>query len=175
MTIRAATERLWQAVHQLRDDLLALLLQAVEDRPLAEPNKLVEDVGAAADALAGWAEEMLDGAARAMAAADYPPTLSGIRRALGSCTGAIERLGADLHEELAPTRRLDELTALARSGGPELRAWVAAIKSALDQAQQSVWTAQAALTTCWREFAEPAVPGPVPASEPAPADPARRT
>jgi|SRR5215475_6435169 len=177
MTMRTATGRLWQTVHQLREDLLALRLQAVEDRPLGESNKLVDDVGTVCETLTGWAEEILDGAARAVAAADPPddpPDLAGIRRALDACTDRVERLGAQLHAELTATGCLDNLNALARRGTPELRAWVGAIKRALDQTQQSLWTAHAALTACWRELADRAVPGPAP--EPTEAtDTARRT
>lgn len=171
MTLHAVTERLWQTVDQLRDDLIGLRLLAVEDHPMGEPNKLVEDVGTVSETLAGWAEEVLDGAARAVTTAGYPPDLVRFRQALDICTDGVERLGAQLQEELAETGRLDELNALARRGGPELRAWVGAIKHAIDQIQPSLWTVQAALTTCWRELAERAVPSPTVG----PADAARRS
>jgi hypothetical protein len=171
MTMHAETERLWHAVHQLRDELFALRLLAVEDRPRGEPNQLVDHIGTLSETLVGWAEEVLDGAARAVAATDYPPEIPLFRRALDRCTDGVERLGAQLHEELAGTRRLDELNALARRGGPELRAWVGAIKDALDQIRKSLWTIQAALTICWRELADRVLPGPVPQ----PADTARRS
>jgi hypothetical protein len=163
MTLHAATTRLWETAHQLRDDLFTLRLQAVEDRPRGEPNKLVQDVGAVSENLAGWAEEILDGAGRAVAAADHPLDLAGLRRAVDICAEAIERLGAHLQDGLAETRRLDELTTLARGAGSEQRAWVGAIKQAVDAVQQSLWTVQTALTSCWRELAERAMP--VPAAE----------
>ena len=52
MTLPAALDRLWGAVHQLRDDVQALRLAAVEDRPRRD-SKLVEDVGTASLTLAG--------------------------------------------------------------------------------------------------------------------------
>jgi len=160
MTIQAATKQLWRTVQALRDDFLVLRLQAVEDRPRDEPNKLVDDVGGSVEALAGWAEELLDGTARAVAADDLPT----LRVALDACTAAVERVGAQLHEELASTRRIDDLTRLGREGGAEQMAWVGAIKHALDRAHQSLCAAQADLITCWRELADRAVPGPAPES-----------
>lgn len=171
MTTHAAAERLWPAVHGLRDDVLALRLQAVEDHPLDEPNKLVEDVGAAAESLGGWAEEALDAAARALAAAERPADIAGLHSALDSCGAAVQQLSGQLQAELTATTRIDELTTLAAEGGRELRAWTRAIKQALDQIQDRRDAAQAALTLCWRELAERAVP----AAAPAPADTTRRT
>jgi hypothetical protein len=170
MTIYAATERMWLAVHQLRDDMLALRLQAVEDRPRGEPNKLVERVGTVGDTLAGWAEEALEASANAVAATDYPLDGSRFRRALDGCTERVERLGAQFFDELAATTRIDELSELASEGGPELAAWVDAIKQGTDRAHQSLRNVQTALTSCWRELAERAVPNP----GPEPADTARR-
>ena len=48
MTTYAATRAPVAGRPRLRDDVLALRLQAVEDHPRDEPNKLVENVGAAA-------------------------------------------------------------------------------------------------------------------------------
>jgi hypothetical protein len=157
MTTYAVTERLWPAVHALRDDVLALRLQAVEDRPHDEPNKLVEDVGAAAESLAGWAEEALDAAARAVSAADPPTDIASLHAALDSCGVAVHRFAETLQGELAATTRIDELTALASEGGREVRAWIGAIKQALDNVQERREVVQTALTLCWRELAERAV------------------
>jgi hypothetical protein len=166
MTTHAAAERLWSAVHGLRDDALALRLQAVEDHPRDEPNKLVEDIGGAAESLGGWAEEALDAAARALAAAERPAGLGDLYAALDSCRDALQRLARQLQEELAATARIDELTVLAHEGGRELRAWVHAIKQALDQVQASRGPAEFALTSCWRELAERVAPGSEPADTP---------
>jgi methyl-accepting chemotaxis protein len=165
MTLTAAVDHLWESVHQLRDDVQALRLHAVEDRPVGEESRLVEDVGTASETVAGWSEQMLEAAARVVAAARHPADLPGLRQALDDATESVERLAAELLEQLSTTRRLDQLTALAREGGTELRGWVAAIKHALDRVHQSAWLASAALTTCWRELAERAVAGP--AVEPA--------
>ena len=170
MTTYAVTERLWPAVHGLRDDVLALRLQAVEDHPRDEPNKLIEDVGAAAESLAGWAEEAMDAAARAMSAADRPADFAALHAALDSCGVAMQRFAEQLQGELTATTRIDELTALASEGGRELRAWVRAIKEALDQVQDRGTPAQVAMTLCWRELAERAVP-----RFPEPTDTGRRT
>lgn len=169
MTTHAVTERLWPAVHGLREDVLALRLQAVEDHPRNEPNKLIEDVGAAAESLAGWAEEAFDAAAQALSAAEGPADGARLNDALDSCGRALQRFAGQLQAELAATTRIDQLTALAREGGRELRAWVQAIKEALDQVQASRGSAQAALILCWQELAEH------PAPAPEPADTGRRT
>jgi hypothetical protein len=164
MTLTAAVDHLWESVHQLRDDVQALRLHAVEDRPENEQSRLIEGIGAASDTVAGWAEQVLEGAAQMVAAARWPADLPRLRQALDDCTEGIERLGAQLLEELSTTARMDQLNGLARAGGTELRAWIAAIKHALDQVHQSVWMVYAAVTTCWRELAERAVAGP--AAEP---------
>jgi hypothetical protein len=171
MTTHALTERLWPAVHGLRDDVLALRLQAVEDHPRDEPNKLVEEVGAAAESLAGWAEEALNAAAQAMSAAEAPADIARLHAALDTCGAAVQRLSGQLLTELAATTRLDELTVLATEGGREMRAWIRAIKEALDQVQDRRDAAQAAVTACWRGLAERAAP----ATTSEPADPGRRT
>src|SRR5918998_2768519 len=99
MTTHAAAERLWSAVHGLRDDVLALRLQAVEDHPRDEPNKLVEDVGAAAESLAGWAEEAFNAAAQAVSAAERPGDIARLYSALDSCGVAVQRLARQLQAE----------------------------------------------------------------------------
>lgn len=164
MTLTAAVDHLWESVHQLRDDVQALRLHAVEDRPVGEESRLVEDVGTAGETMAGWSEQVLEAAARVVAAA-RSADLPRLRQALDEATESVERLAAELLEQLSTTRRLDQLNALARTGGRELRAWIAAIKHALDRVHQSVWMVYAAVTTCWRELAERAVAGP--AVEPA--------
>jgi hypothetical protein len=159
MTVRDATERLWTAVHQLRDDVFALRLQAVEDYPLKASNKLIENVGTAAESMSGWASELLDSASRAVSAAGNPPSMPELHRAIDGCADNIERLANVLHERLTATVHIDELSTLARrSAQPELRAWVGAIKQALDQISQSLWTVHTALTGCWRELADRASP-----------------
>ena len=66
----------------------------------------------------------------------------------------MQRLAEQLQGELTATTRIDELTALASEGGRELRAWVRAIKEALDQVQDRRDAAQVAMTLCWRELAD---------------------
>jgi hypothetical protein len=159
VSLTAAVDRLWRAVHQLRDDAQALRLHALEDRPAGEPNKLVDDVGTASLTLAGWVEEALEGAAQAVAAARYPTDLPRLTQALGVCAEATERAAGQLTDELTGSRRLDQLGVFGR-GGREQSAWVAAIKQALDQANASAWAVVFALTDCWREFAGSPVAAP---------------
>jgi hypothetical protein len=166
MTLSAAVDQLWQAVHQLREDTQALRLVAVEDRPVGEPSKLVDDIGAASDTLAGWVEELLAGAADAAATARYPADQGRLRQALDRSGATAERAAAQFLEELAAVRRFDDLAAFARRSSSESRAWVEEIKQAIDRTHSSLWAAQAALTTCWRELADRVVgtePPPTPA------------
>jgi hypothetical protein len=172
MTLTAAADQLWQAVHQLREDAQALRLHAVEDCPVGEPSKLVEDVGTASVTFAGWVEELLAGAADAAAAARYPAEQGRLRQALDRCGATMDRAAAQFLEDLAAVRRLDELAAFARRSGSESRAWVEEIKHAIDRIHLSAWGVQAALTTCWREFAERAGIGEPP---PRPAGTERRS
>jgi hypothetical protein len=165
MSLTAAVDRLWRAVHQLRDDAQALRLHALEDRPVGEPNKLVDDVGTASLTLAGWVEEALEGAAQAVVAGRYPTDLPRLNRALGACAAATERAAGQLTDELTGSRRLDQLGALGR-GGREQHAWVATIKQALDRTNESAWEVAFALTDCWREFAERAPGGEPPEVRP---------
>jgi hypothetical protein len=158
MTLPAALDRLWGAVHQLRDEVQALRLHALEDRPAGEPSKLIDDVGAASLTLTGWVEEALARAAEAVAAGGYPTDLGRLGQALGACGEATERAAAQLTEELGSTRRLGELFALARAGR-EWRSWVAAIEQALDRVNPSAWAVAFALTDSWRELAERAPGG----------------
>jgi predicted metal-dependent phosphoesterase TrpH len=173
MTLTAAIDRLWSAAHQLRDDTQALRLHAVEDRPGRQdeaPNKLVENIETASLTLAGWVEETLDAAAQAMAASGHPGDPARLRHALGACADGAERVAAQLTDELTCSRRLDELNEFAR-GGREQRAWAAAIKDAVDRVHPSAWAVPFALTDCWRELAERAVPN----STSGPADIPRRS
>jgi hypothetical protein len=158
MPLPAAVDRLWGSVHQLRDDVQALRLHTLEDRPVGEPSKLVDDLGAASLTLAGWVEEALDGAAQAVAASRYPVDRARLLQALGACGEATERAAAQLTDELAGTRRIGQLGALGR-GGREQRAWVAAVEQALDRINPSAWAVAFALTDCWRELAERAPGG----------------
>jgi hypothetical protein len=163
MTLPAALDRLWGAVHQLRDEVQVLRLHALEDRPAGEPSKLIDDVGTASLTLAGWVEEALARTAEAVAAGGYPADLARLGQALGACGEATERAAAQLTDELASTRRLGQLGAFARAGGREQRAWVAAIEQALDRVNPSAWAVTFALTDCWRELAERAPGGAPPA------------
>jgi hypothetical protein len=172
MTLTAAADQLWSATHQLREDAQALRLHAVEDRPASEQSKLVEDVGTASVTLAGWVEELAAEAADAAAATRYPADLGRLRQVLDDCGATMERVAAQFLEELAGVGRLDELTVFARRSSPEARAWVEAIKHAIDRTHPSAWAVQAALTTCWREFAERAGLGEPP---PTPAGTERRS
>jgi hypothetical protein len=159
MTLPAALDRLWGTVHQLRDEVQALRLHALEDRPGGEPSKLIDDVGTASLTLAGWVEEVLERAAEAVVAGGYPTDLARLGQALGACGEATERAAAQLTDELSGTRRLDQLGALGRAGGREQRAWVAAIEQAFDRVNPSAWAVAFALTDCWRELAERAPGG----------------
>jgi hypothetical protein len=171
VSLTAAVDRLWRAVHQLRDDEQALRLHAIEDRPVGEPNKLVDDVGTASLTLAGWVEEVVDGAAQAVAANRYPTDLPRLHQALGASTEAAERAAGQLTDELTGSRRLDQLDGLRRAGREQL-AWVAAIKQGLDRANESAWEVAFALTDCWRELAERAPGGERPGARPGGAVPA---
>jgi hypothetical protein len=173
MTMPAAVDRLWRAAHQLRDDAQALRLHAVEDRPGRQdeaPSKLVENIETASLTLAGWVEETLDAAGQAVAASDHPGDPARLRHALGACAKGAVRVAAQLTDELSCSRRLDELSEYAH-GGREQRAWVAAIKHAVDRIAPSAWAVPFALADCWQALAEGAVLGPVPG----PADPPRRS
>jgi hypothetical protein len=130
MTLPAAVDRLWGAVHQLRDDVQALRLHAVEDRPGRQeeaPSKLVENIETASLTLAGWVEEALDAAAQAVAASRYPSDPARLRHALGICAEAAGRVAMQLTEELVCSRR---------------------------RVNPSAWTVPFALADCWRELAE---------------------
>ena len=166
MTLPAAVNRLWGAVHELRDDVQALWLHAVEDhpeRPTAEQSKLVENIETASLTLAGWVEETLAAAAQAVAASDHPGDPARLRRALGACADGAERVAAQLTDELSCSRRLDELSEFAH-GGREQRAWVAAIKDAVDRVAPSAWAVPFALTDCWQELAQHALEASTPAA-----------
>jgi hypothetical protein len=161
MTLPAAADRLWRATHQLRDDAQALRLHAVEDRPGRQdepPSKLVENVETASLTLTGWVEETLDAASQAVAASGHPGDPPRLRHALGACAAGVNRMATQLTGELTCGRRLDELSEFAQ-GGREQRAWVAAIKDALDRVTHSAWAVACALVDCWRELAERAPSG----------------
>jgi hypothetical protein len=156
MTLPAAVSHLWSAANRLRDDTQALRLHAVEDRPGPRdeaPSKLVENVETASLTLAGWVEETLAAAAQAVTAGGHQADPARLQHALAACANGIERVAAQLTGELTCTRRLDELSEFA-DGGRERRAWVAAIKDAVDRVNHSAWAVSFALADCWRELAE---------------------
>ena len=153
MSLTAAVDRLWRSVHELRDEVQALRLHAIEDRPVGAPVKLVDDVGTASLTLAGWVEETRDAAAQAFAAGAYPIDHVRLVQALGACGEALERAATQLTDGLAGSHLFDQLGVLGRSGR-ERRAWVAAVKSALDRINASAWVVAFALADCWRELAE---------------------
>jgi hypothetical protein len=159
MTLKATSDLLWQRAHRLRDDATALRLAAVEDVPAGEQVKLIDDVGAAAAALAGWVEETVTSAAAVVEGARHPDDTARVRQALIDCGEHLEHVAEQFADQLSGTNRTDELTALARRGGREHHAWVATIRHAVDRAQSSAWAVQFALTACWRELAERATAG----------------
>jgi hypothetical protein len=163
MTLKAAVDQLWERAHQLRDDVQALRLVAVEDAPTAGRVKLVDEVGDAAEAVCGWTEAIVAEAARASDASQYPVRPDQVRQALDDCEAAIERAVAGFLDGLARTGRIDELTTLTNGGGRESRAWVASVKQTIDRVHPSLWGAGSALTAAWRELAERVPDGPAPA------------
>jgi hypothetical protein len=177
MTLPAAVTRLWHAAHQLRDDAQALQLHAVEDRPQRRgeaPSKLVENIETTSLTMAGWVQETVDAAAQAVAASTHPSDPARLRHALGACGDGAERVAAQLTEGLGCSRRLDELSEFAR-GGRERRAWVAAIKEAVDRFSLSAWAVPFALIDCWRELAERAPDASAPMAATAPDSPQQDT
>jgi hypothetical protein len=173
MTLPAAVDHLWHAANRLREDTQALRLHAVEDRPGPRdeaPSKLVENVETASLTLAGWVEETLAAAAQAVAAGGGQEDPARLRHALAACADGAERVAAQLTDELSCSRRLDELAEFAQ-GGRERRAWVGAIKDAVDRVNHSAWAVPFALADCWRELAERTPDGGRPTAATAPDTP----
>ena len=152
MTLTAAVDDLWAATCRLRDDVRALRLTAVEDRPLGLQSRLVDDLADGAELLDGWVAEMTAQVARLVAAAQDPAARPLVPDHLLDTTESLRRTARELHELFTCRHRVDDMVDLGRRGPREVEEWLTSLRIGVDAAGVELWGLPPALGRCWREL-----------------------
>lgn len=154
VTVQSALSEVQASARRLRESARELVLTAVEDQPRNCQVHLVTIVHDAALDATAEAEQ----AAAALGleqTADIAPPRAVTPQEIARCQHHISLLGAVLVRQLAAPELLNDLAALGRAHGREVRAWSAEITRRIQACQIALWTdVQPALLGYWQELAD---------------------
>ena len=156
VTVQSALAEVQASARRLRELARELVLTAVEDQPRNCRVHLVMVVHDAALEATAEAEQ----AAAALGleqTADITPPHAITPQEIARCQHHVSLLGAVLVRQLAAPELLNDLAALGREHGREVRAWSAEILRRIQACQLALWTdVQPALLGYWLELADTA-------------------
>jgi len=156
VTVQSALAEVQASARRLRELARELVLTAVEDQPRNCRVHLVMVVHDAALEATAEAEQ----AAAALGleqTADITPPHAITPQEIARCQHHVSLLGAVLVRQLAAPELLNDLAALGREHGREVRAWSAEIMRRIQACQLALWTdVQPALLGYWLELADTA-------------------
>ena len=154
VTVQSALSEVQASARRLRESARELVLTAVEDQPRNCQVHLVTIVHDAALDATAEAEQ----AAAALGleqTADMVPPRAVTPQEIARCQHHVSLLGAVLVRQLAAPELLNDLAALGREHGREVRAWSAEIMRRIQACQLALWTdVQPALLGYWQELAD---------------------
>ncbi len=154
VTVQSALSEVQASAQRLRELMRELVLTAVEDQPRNCQVHLVTVVHDAALDASAEAEQ----AAAALGleqTADTAPPDAVTPHEIARCQHHVTLLGAVLVRQLAAPELLNDLAALGREHGREVRAWSAEIMRRIQACQIALWTdVEPALLAYWRELAD---------------------
>jgi hypothetical protein len=156
VTVQSALTEVQASARRLRELARELVLTAVEDQPRNCQVHLVMVVHDAA--LEATAEAEHAAAALGLEqTADITPPHAVTPQEIARCQHHVSLLGAVLVRQLAAPELLNDLAALGREHGREVRAWSAEIMRRIQACQLALWTdVQPALLGYWLELADTA-------------------
>lgn len=153
MTLTTAFKTLERQLHTLREDLIGLRTNIIEDKPVGEEVVFVSRLGDAVDDLLGWLEEILLATGQGQQAVEPGPNLNYAWRALIICQEQFNHLVYRFFD-LISYDHLAPLMHFGRQHNGEWRAWANSVKEGLDRCQQPIYDVNQALFHCWQELAE---------------------
>lgn len=149
------------ALRRLQDDLAALRVTVVEDKPLAGEVMLVDDFGNAAEDVLGWVKQALAQSMESYAAVSAQFDQERARAALADCQEQFHQAVQRFSTGLMEYERVGSLMRLGRQRKGEWQAWCGSVKESLDRCQPQLLAIYRALLACWQELSERAMSGSV--------------
>jgi hypothetical protein len=144
-------------LRRLQDDLAALRVMVVEDKPLAGEVMLVDDFGNAAEDVLGWVKQALDQATESYLAVSAQFDHERARAALADCQEQFHRAVQRFSTGLMAYEQVVALMRLGRQRKGEWRAWCGSVKESLDRCQPHTLTIYQSLLACWQDLSERAM------------------
>jgi hypothetical protein len=149
------------ALQRLHDDLAALRVTVVEDKPLTGEVMLVDDFGNAAEDVLGWVKQALAQAMESYRAVSAQVDQERARATLADCQEQFHQAVQRFSTGLMAYERVRSLMRLGRHRKGEWRAWCGSVKESLDRCQPQLLIIYQALLACWQELSERAMSGSV--------------
>jgi hypothetical protein len=152
MTMAADVRALWCALHDLRDAVLPVRMQAVEDRPgniVPQPVQVVAD---GLDSVFGRLQQAIAELSRAIAADGEAEPRHRVVAALGRCNATLVELGREWTEQVSSYHRLAQLVTSARERG--WRSWARSLVDGVQGCERARDQVQLSLLACWQGLAE---------------------
>jgi hypothetical protein len=154
MALERTFKNLNVLLHSLKDDLSALRITVVQDKPRRRNVALVKQIGDAIEIVRDRLKEALEAAAECQLALGYPLDIDRARRALTTCQERLNIVSHGFAADVMSCDRVKELTRLGQSRGGEWAAWMEVVLEALEQSRYLLEEANQALSLCWQELVE---------------------
>jgi hypothetical protein len=163
VTLAADVRALWCALHDLRDAVLPVRMQVVEDPPEEPPDDVApEPVRALADgveAVFGRLQQAIDELSCAIDEDGGAGPRDRVTAALGRCNATCVALGLEWTEQVSSYRRLAALVVSTRQRGRNWRRWTRSVVAGVLDCEQARHQVQLCLLACWQGLAEQAAAG----------------
>lgn len=143
-----------EALRKLKEEVEALRVMVVEDKPLKDELMLVDELGNTVEDLCGWVNESFEFAMLACQAVAPRFTPERAYRTLSNCHERFQQVLGRFALELMMYERLDDLLRLGRERSGEWQAWTDGVRGALDTCQPQLLEINQLLFRCWQELAE---------------------
>ncbi len=132
-------------------------MTVIEDHPLQNVVKLVEDIGDTVEALLGSIRELCEAAQKTQSAVEYPMDSEAARRSLAACHTNFQKVTERYFSELASYEIVDEIITLGRARRGEWQVWATLVKDTINKGQQALLATNHTLFECWQALSESVV------------------
>lgn len=163
MTLAADVRDLWCALHDLRDAVLPVRMQVLEDLPEEVAPQPVRAVGDGLEAVFGRLCQAIAELSEAVDGDGGPGPRDRVAVALGRCHTTFNALGAEWTEQVSSYQRLAALVISTRRRGEEWREWTRSVVGGVLACERPREQVHRSLLACWQGLAEYSVfPDPSP-------------
>jgi len=154
LALEATFEDLAVQLRQLQEAVKGLQLTAVEDLPENEIVMLAQQLGDAAQELAGRLQGACSHAERARQSAGQTLDLNGLRRSLALSQQEFSELCGTFHDDFVSFERVSALLHLSQTCGVEWGRWVESIRRGIEVCGSAIAVVNESYFRCWQEIAE---------------------